>query len=242
MGLLGSYPDNSSLTTDDKFATYDSTGALVLTTGTQVNQFLGDGWTIANDSWSFSSYANGVGVINTNSGATTRYTKGMWFRFTQATLGTKYAKVTAVATSSVTLLFTSGTQLDNEAISNPYYSTAYTPVGAAHGDAIRSFTNGGSAGGTFYYFNEGGIKRVWGRTAAISITGTGFQSTTRTLTLPSSFLTTIQTIQLTIGTPTNTQYLWAGLSSFTTSSVDVNLNQANGSNGSADVHIYILGT
>jgi hypothetical protein len=130
MGIITGYPDDPNTTSNDRFLTVDESGETVLTPASNVQTFLGDGWTPANDSWSFSSYSGGIGVINTNSGAPTRYSDGMWVRFTQATLGTKYGVITSVSTSSITVRMTGGTQLDNEAINNPHYSVAANPLGA----------------------------------------------------------------------------------------------------------------
>lgn len=141
MATLGSYADDSSTSDSDKFLTYASDGSTKLTPASNLNKYVGSGWTIADDSWSFSSWnsTTKIGVLNTNTGATTRYSVGMWIRFTQATLGTKYAKITAVSTSSVTAQFHNSTQLDNEAITSPHYSTASVPYGVNSTNAIQAF-------------------------------------------------------------------------------------------------------
>lgn len=52
---------------------------------------------------------------------------------------------------------------------------------------IASSTNPGTAAGTIKYLNLGGLKIMWGRTAAISIAGA--QQATATLTFPATFTT-----------------------------------------------------
>jgi predicted secreted protein len=56
------------------------------------------------------------------------------------------------------------------------------------GITISSQANAGTAGGTMYYINLGGIKLLW-----VSITGAS-AATTYGVTLPTSFFTTIQSV------------------------------------------------
>lgn len=129
MGILTSYPDDASTTDGDKFVTVNTDGATVLTPVTSVNKYLGPSWTFAIDTWSFASYGSRVGVINTTAGATARYSIGMWVRFQQPTLGTKYGRIIAMTSSTITVRFAIGSQLDNEAITSPFYSSARSPYG-----------------------------------------------------------------------------------------------------------------
>lgn len=140
MAIITTYGDDASTTDDDKFLTSDSSGATKLTPASNINKYLGSGWTIADDSWSYSSYTSSTntGVINTNSGANTKYQKDMWVKFEQPTLGTKYGKITATATSSITIKFYDGSQLDNEAITNPFFSAANAPYGANTDKTVTS--------------------------------------------------------------------------------------------------------
>lgn len=57
---------------------------------------------------------------------------------------------------------------------------------------ITTYTNTGSAGGTFYYANIGGIKMFWGTTATLTLSSTA--STIYNVTLPSGFFTTLQSV------------------------------------------------
>ncbi len=54
---------------------------------------------------------------------------------------------------------------------------------------VTSYANAGSAGGTFYYINLGGIKLLWGETNTFTA-GNGF--TTEAVDFPAGFFTTIQ--------------------------------------------------
>lgn len=55
---------------------------------------------------------------------------------------------------------------------------------------ITSQTNAGSAGGTIYTMNLGGVKICWGLTG--NVTTTPATGTTAAVTLPTGFFTTIQ--------------------------------------------------
>lgn len=166
MAIITTYPDDAASSDDDKFLTVDDTGATVLTPASNINKYLGDGWTLSGDSWSFSSYSAPVGVINTNSGATTKYGAGTKVKFDQPTLGTKYGVITSVTTSSITVVLNSGSQLDNEAITNPEFSVAASPHGS--GAVLPAQRSGG--------FKVGSIAgTTFGTTGNKQITGVGFK-------------------------------------------------------------------
>lgn len=129
MAIITSYPDDTTPTDNDKLLTSDSAGATRLMPLSQVNRYLGPGWTITGESWTYSSYSNGVGVINVPTGATTRYSIGMKVKFTQPTLGIKYGSIIGVATTALTVQFAGGTILSNEAITTPLYSATDAPNG-----------------------------------------------------------------------------------------------------------------
>lgn len=131
MAIITSYADDAVTTDDDKFLTSNSAGTTVLTPASNINKYLGNGWTIATDTWSYSSYssATNIGVITTTAGANTRYTIGMKVKFSQPTLGLKYGFITTVNSSSIEVSFVGGTVLSNEAITLPFYSVANAPFG-----------------------------------------------------------------------------------------------------------------
>ena len=54
---------------------------------------------------------------------------------------------------------------------------------------IQSYTNSGSAGGTFYYINLGGLKLLWGISASVNSTTT---NTGYVVTFPSGFFSSVQ--------------------------------------------------
>lgn len=92
-----------------------------------------------------------------------------------------------------------------------------------------------------YYRNQSGIKEAWGRTAVIPIGGTGFQNVLTGFDLPSSFFNAVSTINLTVDSPSNTQYLLTTANQISNTRIDLNLTQLNGTNGSGYVNVYIRG-
>jgi len=129
MAIITSYPDDALTTDDDKFLTSNSSGTTVLTPAANINKYVGPGWTIASDAWSFSSYnsTTKIGVINAATGAQTRYSPGMKLKFTQPTLGIKFAKIISVGTTTITIQLAGTSILANEAISLPFYSFGQAP-------------------------------------------------------------------------------------------------------------------
>lgn len=96
-----------------------------------LESLLATGFIPVSDSWSFSSFDTNtrVGVITVPTGATSKYNAGMKIKISQSTGGVKYGFVTAVASTSLTVFFGPTYTLNNEAVSSPYYSTQYCPVG-----------------------------------------------------------------------------------------------------------------
>jgi hypothetical protein len=90
------------------------------------------GWTATGEAWSFSSYSStsNVGVVTVPTDATTKYSVGMFVRFSQTTGGTKYGRIIAVTSTTLSIWFGAGIYtLNNEAISTPVYSPLAHPGG-----------------------------------------------------------------------------------------------------------------
>lgn len=89
------------------------------------------GWVATGEAWTFSSWSSATrtGVATVPSDATAKYTPGMRVRFSQTTGGTKYALITAVTSTTVTLFFPVGTTFVNETITSPVYSSIKAPYG-----------------------------------------------------------------------------------------------------------------
>lgn len=104
-----------------------------------------------------------------------------------------------------------------------------------------SYSNGGSAGGTFNFANVGGRKELYGFTNTQTIGGAGPAQATVNLNLPLNFFTNIYSIVATADNQGN-----AGLSTvsiYNTNASIVNINFINVS-GTANVfsaYVYIIG-
>ena len=88
-------------------------------------------WTAAGETWTFSSWTSGtrIGVITVPSNATTKYQAGNRIKITQTTGGTKYGIIHAVTSTTLSVFFPSGTTLNNETISTPFWTSLDSPKG-----------------------------------------------------------------------------------------------------------------
>ena len=88
------------------------------------------GWQASGESWVFSSYnsSSNTGIVTVPSDATTKYMVGMFVRIAQATGGTKYGRIIAV-TSTTLSIWMLGYTLNNEAVTSSSYSPLAHPVG-----------------------------------------------------------------------------------------------------------------
>lgn len=82
-----------------------------------------DGWTLANDTWTYASAT----TITVPTGAASKYSVGDKIKLTQTTV--KYFYITGVADTVLTINGGSDYTLTNAAISANYYSHSVTPVG-----------------------------------------------------------------------------------------------------------------
>lgn len=82
-----------------------------------------DGWTPANESWSYAS----ASTITVPSGAASRYAKGDFIKWTQTTV--KYGTIVAVADTLLTIAVNTDYTVANAAISANYYCHGGTPIG-----------------------------------------------------------------------------------------------------------------
>lgn len=102
-----------------------------LTIAAQTWASLITGWLQAPGSWSYSAWdaTYKIGTITIPSDGTTRYSKGMRVRISQATGGTKYGIVVDVASTTLKVYFGTDYTLNNEAIGSPVYSHHKAPFG-----------------------------------------------------------------------------------------------------------------
>lgn len=112
------------------------------------------------------------------------------------------------------------------------------------GGQVNSYSNSGTAGGTFYYINLGGLKILFGNTGTLSVSGTAPQSAAYVLNFPTGFFSNVPfCLGICTGTPTNTQGLFIGPGiSPTTSEWSFYLDEAYGSNGITSATLFAIGT
>lgn len=127
MGRISALTELTSLASDDYLVVLDSS-ANIAKKITIANAFgIPDlGWTASGESWTYATAT----TITVPTDATTKYDEGMIVRFSQSTGGTKYAVITNVAATVLTLRMLGGATLANEAITSTYYSTVASPLGA----------------------------------------------------------------------------------------------------------------
>ena len=97
-------------------------------------QFSDDGWIPANETWTYASADDPTYTFTISAfDATAKYTPGMKIKLTQSTGGTKFAFITKVVFddpgSTITAYFGTDYNLENEAITAPYYSMLKAPFG-----------------------------------------------------------------------------------------------------------------
>lgn len=132
MGRISALTELTTLASNDYLIVLDSS-ANIAKKITVANAFgIPDfGWTATGETWTYSSWSSTtrIGVITVPTDATTKYTAGMRVRISQTTGGTKYGIIQKVAATELSIFFPSGTTLNNETISTPYYSPLYAPSG-----------------------------------------------------------------------------------------------------------------
>jgi hypothetical protein len=107
---------------------------------------------------------------------------------------------------------------------------------------VQSQANAGSAGGTIYYVNLGGIKIAWGLTANQTIGGAAPASAPVGITFPTSFFSTIQSAIALPGPTGGTQYAFLSTASISASAWSINFNIINGSAGVFGAYWFVIGT
>lgn len=111
---------------------YDGAAWSILTlSNPSLANLLAGGWQPdTGNTHSFSSFnsATRIGVINVPT-ASTRYSVGMKWSGTQATGGKKYGFIVAVTSTTISVFFASGITLNNEAITVPFFSFSFMPLG-----------------------------------------------------------------------------------------------------------------
>lgn len=96
----------------------------MVATTLRTNQLrIADGWTEANETWTYAS----ASTITVPTGAASRYQKGDRIKWTQTTV--KYGVIVAVADTLLTIAVNTDYTVANAAISANYYSHQANPIG-----------------------------------------------------------------------------------------------------------------
>lgn len=107
---------------------------------------------------------------------------------------------------------------------------------------VASQANAGSAGGTMYYINLGGLKLLWGLSAGNSLANA--TSSTYTWTLPTSFFASIQTVLPTLAVPgaaTNSA-VEIGYTGASTTTITTQITNQTGGTNIISHSIIVIGT
>lgn len=101
---------------------------------------------------------------------------------------------------------------------------------------VTSYANAGTAGGTFYYLNLGGIKILYGVTGVVGTAALG-------VTLPASFFSSLRCI-IAQANPgyVNTDQIVGHIASASTSSITVQNLIITGSNPSNSISLLVIGS
>lgn len=130
--------DGSPDAAADYLVTYDASAAtskkVLLSVLASVLSAVGipsDGWVAAGETWTYASADDPTYTFTISGDKTAKYQAGMRIKWTQTTV--RYAIITKVAYSApnttITLYGGADYDLDNAAISNPYYSPVKCPFG-----------------------------------------------------------------------------------------------------------------
>jgi len=132
MGRISALTELTSLASDDYLVVLDSS-ANIAKKITIANAFgiADNGFVAAGESWTYSAYSatTRIAQITVPTDATTKYYAGMRVKFTQPTDGVKVGIIMYVQATTLHVFMKSGNDFDNEAITSPFYSTAYAPLG-----------------------------------------------------------------------------------------------------------------
>lgn len=116
-------------------------------------------------------------------------------------------------------------------------STLSSVMTAMFSSQLTSGSNGGTAGGTHYYINLGGIKLAW--LAGGTVSNVNGQNNW-TWTLPVGFFTTIQTVLATVNVPgTSASQIITVVSSNTTT---VTFADTSTGISTGQIHSFVIGT
>jgi hypothetical protein len=107
-------------------------------------------------------------------------------------------------------------------------------------NTVSSQANAGTAGGTIYYINLGGIKIAWGQTAAITVAAGG--GAAGNVTLPTSFFSTIQQVMSASSDNTGIANVYGSVDQVVAASFRIVLTNTGGGSTNAKASFMVIGT
>ena len=199
MGRISALTELTSLASNDYLIVLDSS-ANIAKKITVANAFgvPEATWTAAGETWTYSAWNSStrIGVITVPTDATTKYQAGNRIKITQTTGGTKYGIIHVVATTALHVFFPSGTTLNNETISSPYYTALDSPKGFDKDESLwrievlpTSNTGNTPSKNTWYRPSTTGVitygagKWNVGYLASVRVAGSGSSWASQTTTL-----------------------------------------------------------
>lgn len=132
MVKISALPEVNVPAPDDKLPIVDESGNFTgYIKNSNLTGYPSLGWITAGETWSYASWnaTTRIGTLTVPTDATTKYSPGMRIQIAQSTGGTKYGIIHAVSSTLLTVFFPSGTTLNNEAISSPFYTPVSNPIG-----------------------------------------------------------------------------------------------------------------
>jgi hypothetical protein len=111
-------------------------------------------------------------------------------------------------------------------------------ISSIFAQSVQSQTNSGTAGGTISYINLGGIKLMWGTTAAQTSSAAGVNYT---ITPPSGFFSSIQSVTPAAANMVSLANQFIDVSSFSTSSIGMYFCSPSGA-ASTGASFIVIGT
>lgn len=161
MPKISGLPELQTIAGDDEIAIVDTSESTTKKVTASALFGINTGWVSAGETWTYSSYSatTRIAQITVATNAELRYTAGNRVRFEQPTDGVKFGIIAMVESTTLHIFMHEDFDVDNEAISEPYYSLMKSPLGfdldpekwqVVLSDAVDRTMSATPAGGTWY--------------------------------------------------------------------------------------------
>lgn len=132
MGRISALTEVSELASNDYLVVLDTSANIAKKVSVANALGIPDfGFVATGESWTYSAYdtVTRIAEITVPTDATTKYQDGMRVKFTQPTDGEKFGIIMKVEATLLHIFMHADYDLDNEAITTPFYSSEYAPYG-----------------------------------------------------------------------------------------------------------------